>query len=46
MVETSYSYRYSKFSGFGQLLSQVVEGFSTIAAPLTELTNKKVKFEW
>ena len=45
MAETPYSYRYSKFFRLIKLLLQVWEGFSTIYAPFTALTKKKIKFE-
>ncbi|KAF3676518.1 putative zinc finger CCCH domain-containing protein 19-like isoform X2 [Capsicum annuum] len=37
---------FAKFSKYEFWLSHFVGGFSSIAAPLTRLTQKKVKFQW
>ena len=39
-------YRNSKFSGLAGYYRRFVEGFSTLAAPLTALTKKDRKYEW
>ncbi|KAG0496536.1 hypothetical protein HPP92_001076 [Vanilla planifolia] len=39
-------YLKSEVFGFGGLLSKICAGFSQIAAPISRLTQKAVKFEW
>ena len=35
-----------KFSGFSKLLQEIMREFSKIAAPLTRLTQKNIRFNW
>ena len=46
MAQTYLCYKYQKFPRSSGLFRRFVEGFLSIASPLTRLTQKRVKFKW
>ena len=46
MGESEVSLRDTQFLGIGWVLHEIHEDFSRLAAPMTRLTRKEVRFDW